>query len=431
MYPTSVAGTGDSGYSGEGGPATAARMQTPWSIVVEPGGDLVAADYYSHRVRRIIGVASPGGRFHGVTPTRLLDSRDGTGGFNTPWGPAQTRDLVVTGKAGIPSTGVSSVVLNVTVTGGTSTSHLTVFPTGQSRPLASNLNWPAGDTRPNLVTVKVGTGGKVSIFNNTGNVNVIADVVGWYDDGGSATGDVFTPLTPARILDSRDGIGGFNIPWAAGTTRDVVVRPAGGVPVGATAVVLNVTVVNGTKDSHLTVWPAGQAKPVASNLNWPAGAVRPNLVVVPVGAGGKVSLFNNAGTVDVLADVVGYFGSTGDRFHPTRPKRLVDSRDGTGTTAAPWGPSTTRTATVAGVGPVPHTAKAVVLNVTVTGATADSHLTVWPAGVGKPVASNLNWKAGQTVPNLVVVKVGQNGGVSFFNNSGNVHVIADVVGWYD
>ena len=68
---------------------------------------------------------------------------------------------------------------------------------------------------------------------------------------------------------------------------------------------------------------------------------------------------------------------------------------------------------------------------TVTGATADSHLTVWPAGVGKPVASNLNWKAGQTVPNLVVVKVGQNGGVSFFNNSGNVHVIADVVGWYD
>ena len=88
---TQLAGTGIPGWSGDGGAATAARVQTPWDLVVEPGGNLVLADYYSHRVRRIIGVGSPGGRFHGVTPTRLLDSRDGTGGFNTPWGPAHSR----------------------------------------------------------------------------------------------------------------------------------------------------------------------------------------------------------------------------------------------------------------------------------------------------------------------------------------------------
>ncbi|MCB1261814.1 MAG: hypothetical protein KDB33_15710, partial [Acidimicrobiales bacterium] len=90
-----------------------------------------------------------------------------------------------------------------------------------TKPLASNLNWPAGDTRPNLVTVKVGAGGKVSLFNNAGSVHVIADVVGWYDTGTAVSGDLFTPLAPARILDSRDGTGGFASPWGAGTSRDL------------------------------------------------------------------------------------------------------------------------------------------------------------------------------------------------------------------
>jgi hypothetical protein len=73
---------------------------------------------------------------------------------------------------------------------------------------------------------------------------------------------------------------------------------------------------------------------------------------------------------------------------------------------------------------------AVVLNVTVTGSTAPSYLTVWPDGSAQPVASDLNWVNGETVPNLVVVKLGSNGNIDLFNGVGSVNVVIDIVGWY-
>lgn len=97
--------------------------------------------------------------------------------------------------------------------------------------------------------------------------------------------------------------------WVAGQARSVDVAgpgSAGGVPADATAVVATVTAVAPTAAPHLTVWPAGQAMPVASNVNTPAGDTRPNLVVVKLGPGGTVSVFNNSGSTHVLADVVGY-----------------------------------------------------------------------------------------------------------------------------
>jgi hypothetical protein len=95
----------------------------------------------------------------------------------------------------------------------------------------------------------------------------------------------------------------------AGEHIDVSVTGVGGVPAsGVTAVVLNVTAVFPSSQTHITVWPAGTTMPVASSLNASPGWVVPNLVVAKVGANGKVSLYNNSGTVDLLADVVGYYG---------------------------------------------------------------------------------------------------------------------------
>ena len=85
-----------------------------------------------------------------------------------------------------------------------------------------------------------------------------------------------------------------------------VVGGSTGVPADAEAVVLNVTGVFPSQATHLTVWPAGVARPLASNVNLVPGDVRPNLVLVPVGAGGAASIFNNSGAIDVVADVVGY-----------------------------------------------------------------------------------------------------------------------------
>ncbi|MBI2703788.1 MAG: M23 family metallopeptidase [Actinobacteria bacterium] len=369
-------------------------------------------------------------KYHALAPARLLDSRDGTGGYRTPWGPGERRDVTVLGSAGIPSTGVSSVVLNVTVTAPTEPSFLTVWPAGLAKPLLSSLNYVGGQTVANQVIVKVGAGGKISMYNAAGTVQVIADVLGYYDGG---TGDTYNPVVPSRILDSRDNTGGYDTKWGPGESRDVQVTGVGGVPAsGVSAVLVNVTATDATAPSHLTAWPSGQSRPMASVLNFAPGTTVPNLVLATVGANGKVSIFNNQGSVNVVADVVGWFGpGAGSRYAALAGSRIVDSRFGIGGPAAPWSAGETRDVQVTQVGGVPATGvTAVVLNVTVDGPTAASHVTAWPAGQGMPVASNLNFVAGQTVPNLVVVKVGAGGKVSLFNNVGSTHMIADVVGYY-
>src|SRR5206468_2495338 len=103
-----------------------------------------------------------GGLTATVTPARILDTRNGTGGVNGAVGGAQSISVQATGVGGIPATGVSAVVLNVTVVTPTSGGYLTVYPAGAALPLASNLNFAATQTVPNLVVAKVGAGGKVS-----------------------------------------------------------------------------------------------------------------------------------------------------------------------------------------------------------------------------------------------------------------------------
>jgi hypothetical protein len=110
----------------------------------------------------------------------VLDTRNGTGGYSSPVGPGGTISLQVTGVDGVPATGVTAVVLNVTVTDPTAISFVTVYPDGETRPLASNLNFYAGETIPNLVVVPVGADGKVDFFNAAGSTDLVADLAGYY-----------------------------------------------------------------------------------------------------------------------------------------------------------------------------------------------------------------------------------------------------------
>jgi hypothetical protein len=204
----------------------------------------------------------------------------------------------------VPATGVSAVVLNVTATNATASSYLTVFPTGTTRPTASNLNFLAGQTVPNRVVVKLGTLGKVTIYNLTGNTDAVADVGGWFTDATStAGGSVFVGITPGRILDTRSG----GAPIGPNGTLAVPVGGAGVVPSTAKAVVMNVTVTNTTASSYLTVWPDLVARPTASDLNWAAGQTVPNLVIVQLGSNGSIDLYNLQGNTDVVLDVVGWY----------------------------------------------------------------------------------------------------------------------------
>jgi hypothetical protein len=243
----------------------------------------------------------------------------------------------------------------------------------------------------------------------------------------------FFSLPPARILDTRSGLGAPAAAVGPGQAINLHVTGVGGIPTsGVAAVVLNVTVTDSTApSSYLTVWPAGQTRPNSSNIDFLTRETRPNLVTAKVGSGGQISLYNYAGSTEVIADVAGYYGdgsqSGGSTFVAVAPDRMLDTRTQGGAIAA----GTSRSLQVAGGAyGVPVGAAGVVVNVTITDPTAASYLTVYPAGQSAPTASNLNFVANQTVPNLVTVKLGPGGGINFYNSAGNVEVIADLEGYF-
>ena len=160
-----------------------------------------------------------------------------------------------------------------------------------------------------------------------------------------------------------------------------------------------------------------------------------NRVMVKVGSTGKINIFNAAGRVDVIADLNGAFsanapGAAGGVFHGLVPKRILDTRSGSGGVTGPVGPRTTVTLSVGGTNGIPVDATAIVANITVTDSTAASYLTAWPDGPARPTVSDLNWVAGSTVANLGVVKLGADGKLDLYNAAGSTDVIIDVTGWY-
>ena len=180
----------------------------------------------------------------------------------------------------------------------------------------------------------------------------------------------------------------------------------------------------------MTAFPAGTAAPLSSTINFAAGQTKANLAIVKIGTGGEIAFTTEKGSVHVIADIVGYFDTTsGALFHSVGPARLLDSRTSAGGWSSPLLAGSGRTLLARGAGGVRTDATAVIANTTVTGATADSFVTVYPSGIALPT-SNINFSAGQTTANLVAVKIGSNGQVGVDNFSGSTDVIMDVVGYF-
>ena len=376
--------------------------------------------------------------YHPLQPARIEDTRPGSGlpGSGAAPGPGGVLDVQAAGAGGVPQTGATAVLVNLTVVGPTAPGYVVAYPAGVATPLASTVDFQAGDTKANLAVVTLGRGGQFSVYNSAGTTQVVVDVEGWYGPTGSG-GDLFNPVPPQRIADTRPGSGH---PYAGqtlgpGGALTVQVAGAGGIPAtGVDAVVMNVTATDATSSSFLTLYPAGAARPLASNLNFTAGQTVANQVVMPLGAGGAVTVYNAQGSVDVIVDVAGWYGSGGLAFHPLGPARAMDTRPGSGEPYAgqTLQPGQSLTVQLAGLAGLPTSGiSALAVNVTVTDTAAAGDLQVGPGGQPLPDTSEVNWAPGQTTENLVIVEAGSSGSLTFYDgSSGTADLVVDVYGWY-
>ena len=271
------------------------------------------------------------GRFNAVTPLRLVDTRGGQ-----PLAAGKIRRVQVAGVGNgitdIPAN-ATAVALNVTATGACGGGFLTVFPCGPvTPPDASNVNFGPGQTVPNGVTVRVGSLGRICVEGSVAQTDVIVDINGYYNDQGS----YHTSQDPVRVVDTRPGTQSIDpgkSPVGAGSIRQVSLGGVPGVTLGVTtAVALNVTAVAPASGGFLTVFPGpcGNSNlPNASNLNYLAGQVVPNYVVVKVPNSGLICVYSFA-TTNLIVDLNAAFNTpVAATLKGTTPTRILDTRPGT------------------------------------------------------------------------------------------------------
>lgn len=234
------------------------------------------------------------------------------------------------------------------------------------------------------------------------------------------TGGAFGPAQTRTLALAGQAIGGTTIPATA------------------QAVVLNVTVTQPTAGGFITVWPGGVPRPVVSSLNFMPGQTVPNLVVATLGgAPGAVQLFNSSGNTHVIVDVLGYYDTPGNdpaagRYAAlTPPRRNLDTRTGNGLRHSPLAPVETFAHQTRLLYGVPATATAALMNMTVVNPAGGGFLTVFPDGVPRPTASNLNFGAAQVIPNAVVSSIGTSGRIAIYNGSGGLTpTLVDIAGYF-
>jgi hypothetical protein len=416
------------------------RFLASGTAVVAEGSLVVASADYDASCPNYEATQStaPRARFVPLTPDRILDTRPGAQrNYSGPKPAAGGLFNMALGSGTVPAN-ASAVVLNVTATDSEGPGYIQLFPEGQGTPgSSSNVNVErAGQTIPNAVIVPLGNGGQVSVFTQV-STHVVADIAGYFVPvvGATAAGR-FIGATPTRVLDTRPGTqkGYAGAKPAAGEIVVVDVTTPSSPPVSQiSAVVLNVTATEATANGFVQVYPGG-FRGLTSNLNVETGQTAPNLVIVPVSAQGTVSVFTQSGT-HLLADVTGYFTSsaaaadTVGLFVPLTPERVADSRPTSRIDGSIFSGLPGETMDIYFGGLPFFQLGAVVLNVTATESAAAGFVQVGP-NVVPGDHSNLNvGRAGQTVPNAVLVPINEVNELDFYTQNGT-QLIADIFGWF-
>lgn len=369
--------------------------------------------------------------FVSMTPCRVVDTRQSKGAFGSPYLAADQKRTfaLAAGDCNIPTT-ARAYMLNVTVVPRSQLTYLTVWPTGTPQPLVSTLNSYDGRIKSNAAVVPAGDNNALDVY-AAGDTELILDVNGYFvDAAGDTQGLQFYPVTPCRILDTRNAPDAFGGPYMAGNTQRTipVLQSACNVPASAQAYAFNYTAIPHSSLDYVSAWPTGAALGgVSSVLNAPTSAVTANAAVTMAGVDGSVTVFAKDET-DMIIDLNGYFaapGTGGMNFYPVLPCRAYDSRNLT--SAGFLHDSFALDLTIAGCG-VPNTAQAVAVNATVVPFQKLGWISMWPAGQNQPLVSTLNAYDGQVTSNLSFVPT-TNGSVSVLVTD-PTHLILDVSGYF-
>ncbi|HEX4983500.1 MAG TPA: hypothetical protein VFV63_17470 [Ilumatobacteraceae bacterium] len=436
------------------------------------------------------GAAAPaslgsGGEYHALAPQRVLDTRSAINDPVLPGpkalipGAGEAFEVQLLGQGGLPAVAaaanVLAVAVNITVVSPSEQGYLRVFGKGANEGDSSLVNFQAGQNVPNMAIVRPGAEGKIAIRliseGGAGTAHVLIDVFGWFSTSSYGTrGARLMPVGPGRVYDSRSPLFGAD-PVTALEVVTVPIRGADSLNPAVTDIVpnspsvvgalVNVTGVNnrpGSQPTFVSVvpeTPVGGQWPTTSNLNLRAGQIKPNLVLVPVGADGSIRLFNEQGSVDLVVDIVGYLvnGAAVDtaagRVVPlTSPFRVLDTRQPAfgSVSLAPgkaedW--SFKEFVNDVRIGGVPVGNQSALLgNFTATAlerpadwfTPVDTFMTAFPMPVGAagppPEASNLNLVENESVPNMALLKYGGDATdpyrVRVYNYNGFVHYLVDV-----
>jgi len=418
-----------------------------------------------------------------VTPCRIIDTRN-AGAASGILAAGSTRGFVgwsstnyasqggATSNCNIPAnTDTAAIVVNFTVVSPSTAGFITAYPSNVVQPLAASLNFIAADVKGNNAILKLNqTTGATTHLNiyTTSTTHLVADVVGYYARpvalGALSSDLVYTPVTPCRIMDTRNGAANAG-PLIAGSTRGFLgwngsYTVQGGenndcnLPFSTdnAALVLNFTVVSPGTAGFITAYPSDAAKPLAATLNFGAGEVKGNNAFLKLNqTAGQVD-FNvySTSNTHLVADVVGYYAkpvalgaSNKDLVYtPVTPCRIMDTRNGAALAANGqrgfYGWTSSNFLSQGGSNstcglPATTDNAAIAVNFTIVNPLTGGYITAYPADAATvPLAATLNFNAGDVKGSNAILKLNQSGSGFHFDvyTTSTAHLVADVVGYY-
>ncbi len=361
--------------------------------------------------------------YSSITPERIVDTRDGLGGYSGLVAARCTLRLQLADS--IVPIDAGAVALSLTAVSD-ERGFMTVFPCSDGRPRSSNMNTRADAPTANLVVAVPDENREVCIYTVLAS-HIVVDVQGWWGDGPNR----FRPIEPDRAYDTRELA--TPAPLGALATRNVSVAGTF-VPSNATSVVINLTATQTAAPGWMVAFPCGETPPLASNLNYATGDTRAVAAIVGVGtrSGGVGDIcITTSADADFIVDVVGYYAPA-PAFGPTiemipAQQRLVDTREASSLWNTPFAAGEIRSFDpTAGLDRAADVT-AVVINAIGLGAARQGHLTFFPCADTPPTVSTLNTFPDSEVSNLLTVQLDDDGLLCVLSFSAG-DVVLDLVG---